>query len=282
MRFERGSMGIEVEDDRRCRSRASLVLCTVLAVLIGAFTVAPGATAGGSDLPPNVRRELDAQILWADDAHTSAVFIPQQVLQRTPVAELPLDQAARIGLELEIANFKGRGYTCNGGEFGPSEQGSADVTYSFEETLQQYPLAVVGEVVHVVSGWAVASSEAAEAAYVRVDEVLFEEEVGAAPAVGTVVGIFRRGGQVVIGDTTLCRDWPQGFYRPFVGDRIALTGYYRTEDPPFFIVAFRFPVVDDQLLAQPYGGLQKEETVRSLGDLRSRLRRSREGEGRRP
>lgn len=225
-----------------------------------------------TEVGPAAEPERESQILFADSAQEHPIFIPQRLLERTPVDELPISTIDRNVLKSEVKKFSAEhwGYRCNSAE--AQERGKDDRTYSFEDYLRLHPVVVTGRILELVPGWSAQWREVATAAYVEVDEVIWEKKPGTAPATGTVVGVVFPGGRTVVGRTPLCQDGKPGFYQPIEGDRVALAGRYLSKSPPFFEANSRFPIVDEEVLAQPLSALSSDQHAAPLQELRQELR----------
>lgn len=248
-------------------------------IFICSASVGGGVEGGGAEesrIPREVLRELEGQVLWADAAHENAVFVPERILRDTPLEGLPLDMVERSVLREEIKKFRDPrwGHRCSSVGLDASEQGEGQEDLTFDEYLRLYPLALVGEVVHIVPGWSAHHLEVAEAAYIRVEEVLWAREPGAAePGRGSIVGILFPGGRTVAETTRLCKERPEGIFEPLVGDQIVVAGQLLTESPAFFQANARLPLVKGEVLAQPLRALSADEKAIALKDLRVQLRR---------
>lgn len=221
----------------------------------------------------------ETQILFADSVHEHPLFLPQRVLESTPIDELPISSIEKKVLRSDVRNFSDekRGYRCDSSE--AQEQGGQDLTYSFEDYLRLHPVVVTGRIIELVPEWSIQWMKVARAAYVEVEEVIWKKTTASAPAKGTVVGVIFPGGETVVGNTPICQDDRPGFYQPIKGDRVALAGRYLTEAPPFFEANSRFPIVDDEVLAQPLSALRADQHAKPLQEFRHQLRVNPEGGG---
>lgn len=244
-------------------------VASMLILTTGASLGAPGGEEGSSDL----QKTLEARVLWGDAEHQVPMFIPQRLLETTPLDELPIDYVRRDFLESEVEKFQDErwGYRCNSSD-DESEQGADEVTFTFEEQLRRFPEVVVGQIEYVVPGWSVHHMRVAEAAYVRVEEILRDEGARLAQSGGMVLGVLFIGGKTVVGNTTLCEERRKGLYQPVTGDRIVVAGELLAEEPPFLHASLRFPVVKGDVLAQPYSALRADQRSRPVDQLREGLR----------
>lgn len=111
-----------------------------------------------------------------------------------------------------------------------------------------------------------------EMAYVEVEEVLTGKDESASPSVGTVVGVLFAGGVTIIDETTFCRERMSGFFRASIGDEVLVGGAMSRNDPNYFHVNFVFPIVDREVLAQPYSELTEDAVSISVKNLRNEIR----------
>jgi hypothetical protein len=242
----------------------------------------PSTGSRGRAMPPSGRESdsarqsidpLAREILWADKGHHTPVFIPERVLETKSLDELPLDSIGRHFLQEQVRRFAVHGYGCDNPAEARQEQGSSEKTYSFEDLISQYPSAVVGSVIGVEPGWSNVHRHAAEAAYVQVDQVLFERHKGRAPLAGSVVGAIYPGGATTVGDTPICQNRNEGYYQPRTGDVVLIVGGIRPGgDPRHFIENMTFPLTQEgAIVSQPYMDLSEDARWMPLHDLRRAL-----------
>jgi len=132
------------------------------------------------------------------------------------------------------------------------------------------PAAFVGRLVAVEPGWGPYGG-VAEAGYLRVEEVLVNRAAHAAPSVGDIVSILFPGGGVTIRGIRICQDRTEGFYAPIVGDRVLAIGRRSRNDSVLFRDVYRFPIMDDEVLAQPYRNLRSDQRSVALQLLENEL-----------
>jgi len=131
------------------RSRAvAMVMPMVLAATCACAAL--GLTEN-SGLSERELTSLRTQFLWADPARKVPAFIPQEVLETTPIDKLPLNIDNKEFLEAQVKSFATRNYACNppGGLAMP--QGSAKRTYSLDELVSLGYSAFVGQIVHLAA-----------------------------------------------------------------------------------------------------------------------------------
>jgi hypothetical protein len=248
----------------------------VAAAIFLLLPIAEAETPHVGATPPRVgeaAEDLATRILWVDQAHMRAIFIPQRVLENIPIDELPLSSFDRHHLREQVENFaKGR-RGCDYPDQAQEEQGSASKTYLLDELISYYPAAIVGVVQRIEAGWSILNLHAAEVAYVLVEEVVFERQGGRAPEKGAVVGAIYPGGSTVVGRTPVCQEREEAYYEPAVGDSVLLVGGLPPEgDSLHYVENMSFPISKEgAVFSQPYMNLDKEERWRALDELRPAL-----------
>lgn len=261
-------------------TKVAAVLAVVL--MMSCTLTAVGKTprrSNGGGAPEDDLPSFRTQILWANAAHTVSAFIPQEILETTPIDELPLSDNIKSILRDQVESFSTRNYAaCSPPAQDSLPQGAADTTYTFDEFISHLGAAFVGKIVHLEPGLSSVSLNAAEAAYIRVEEVLFERNSGRAPQEGAIVAAVFHGGRTVLGATPICRDWHDAYYRPVVGDRVLMAGGMSPDgDPLYFAGSTAFPLSSEGVvLSQPYMNLDAEERWISLGELRVDLGKQQE------
>lgn len=213
------------------------------------------------------------RILWANREQGKPRFIPEEVLRTSDIAALPLTDLQRYELRSEVAEFASGEWKnlCKRALWEGSSQGADPDAVTFLEATRTNPAAFIGQIVAVVPGWGPYGG-VAEAAYLKVEEVLVTRDERATPKVGDTVAVLFSGGSVSIEGTRVCRNRAEGFYSPFVGDRILAIGHLSPHDGMLFRDSFRFPIVDDEVVAQPYRALRADQNAIELGSLRQELK----------
>lgn len=215
------------------------------------------AAGGGSD-PKEVGSRavpFEQQVLWQDEDHRDALFLPTAVTADADVAKLPLEPSERRFLEYEIRVFKNsKDSSCRRKD--PPEPGSAGGK-TIDQLISGADVSFLGTVVATVQGWTPWPSEVTTATYIRVDEIVHGDGVPHGPKVGDVVAIKYFGGKTVVAGTPLCADPIENFPVPAQGDRLLVAGQPWLPDTRFFYDFARFPVVADEVRPEPRADLVK-------------------------
>ena len=212
------------------------------------------------------------RIIWADAAHSKPRFIPEEVLRTSKIANLPLTGSQKDELRSEVEEFATGKWKnlCKRPLWEETGQGVDPKSMTMVEATKAEPAAFIGRIVAVKPGWGPYGG-VAEAGYLQVEEVLVNRDEKVTPKVGDIVAILFPGGVVTISGTRICQDRAEGFYSPFVGDRVLVIGHLSRHDGVLFREVFRFPVVDGEVLAQPYRNLRSDQNAIELPSLRHEL-----------
>lgn len=234
--------------------RHGVRVAVALSVALLGVLLAGAASAG----------ELWWALLWWDDAHTEAAFLPQSFFDDHTLEEAPLSphdlgqlkgamQWATTPPE-QINPWRPPPRCRPGHSLGQPWEDKVSLPQDIVRTDRRQ-VAVLGEIEEVVVGWG-GRYEAARLAYVRVDEILRDDE-GALES-GDLVAFMRTGGRLWIDGVELCNDPDEGYFLPQSGQRVLLYGglYLLGEYGPADLLSsgYRvFPVHASHVVHQPYG-----------------------------
>jgi hypothetical protein len=226
---------------------------TILALSILVLGVCPKSTA----------EDEQKQIIWMDEAHTRAYFVPEAVLAADPLAVLPLSESQRLDLSGRIKwsqspnriplNPLGVIHDCYPQE-GKLRPGSAPNPVTIPELVAKFPVAAIGVVESVVPGWVTISPRVARLAYVRIATPLREEMKKLRP--GQRVAALFTGGEIHVRGVRLCSETKPDLYQPARGDRVLLVGVAWPADDRFIDAVYTLPVRDGIIQCEPYPSLR--------------------------
>jgi hypothetical protein len=215
------------------------------------------------------------EIVWADRAKGQVMFIPGDLLNQTDWSKLPLDEVHRSTLEgatrrperlEELKRTLGREESLCTKYPQPISQEPLPTAKPLRTYLEEIPTSLVGIIESVVPGWSIREGEAAQAVYVKVEEVLQTE--GASFNEDPVIIYMARHGSFYLHGTKICRDSQPGFQEPREGDRVLLIGQFSSTNSKFFFPTFIYPVENGTIRYQPYLDVQRFEVL----DLNSWLK----------
>jgi len=233
--------------------QATLLATLLLAVLAG----------------PVSAESFQDQILWMDQEHTEALFVPERVSQDLDLADLPIDIMDQGTLVGDIS-AKEDGAACIVRR-SRDKQGSATVTHDLSDSFDFPPVVFVGRVVEVVEGWNNWRLVVGRMAYVEVEERI-KPNIHPRVEPGSVFAIFFEGGETTIAGERLCFDPGTGAHVPAVGDTLLVGGVEWEADERHFNAFVKFPVVAGRVLPQPYAELKRDARSMSLEDLLREIR----------
>ncbi len=212
------------------------------------------------------------QIIWSPRNQTVALFVPQEVLDTTPLEELPVDELAleRMRGAIDVAERKpgeSRRSVCwhaKHERWPLSENGRK----SIEELIEAESLAFVGTVEDTVPGWSNWVFKPVTALYLRVDEILKNQDNFL--QLGQVVAQTELQATINLYGVEACSTYPDDFWEPHRGDHLLFSGLRYEEGSarhPYFVNGLIFLVRGEQIVPQPMDGLRNTRP-RSLDSIR--------------
>lgn len=215
---------------------------------------------------------VEERILWMDQDHETALFLPERTTFATPTADLPMKDYQRRILDRAIAGFKNRveGPACFREE-APAGQGASGDARPLPELIAKEDVSLVGEVKALVGGYTPWYHRVVTAAYVEVEEVLHGADLSDAPRVGDLIAVLYRGGKTTVAGTPLCGEGFEGFDRPFEGQRVVLAGRPWSADRSYFQNGVGFPVRGGEVMPQPLATLSEGQMPIELRDLKLKI-----------
>lgn len=157
----------------------------LLAGLIWCSTLVWSPVAGAGSEP---RQQWEERILWLDESHQTALFLPESVTSSVGLDELPMKDYQRQILRESIQSFKASGRAICFQEERPAGQGQAPDARSLPELLADQDMALVGEIRALVDGYTPWFHRVVTAAYVEVKDVLHGTDVVGEQHAGHIAG----------------------------------------------------------------------------------------------
>jgi hypothetical protein len=212
------------------------------------------------------------RIIWNDELHTVAAFIPADVMSSMPITQLPLGQREKEALQFKVELYRdppapgiGSGWPQGLPECMPSGYPLPTTApdpdaWSLEAEIARADVTLIGEVVALVPGWYAPLSTPAAMAYVHVTRVL--ADVGGRLSPGQLVAVQTPNARLEIDGVVLCSESAaEQFYQPQVGDLILITGYPWPADPDWIHNNKRFQIVNGMIRPQPYPTISTRASV---------------------
>ncbi len=202
---------------------------------------APGATPAARPLPadrstaPSGDLSYADKILWHSEARREALFLPQAVLNETPLERLPLQGDAKrsvrwaLGLESEEFNEHMQ-RTKEKVPAVPPEAGRrpSGKPVALHSLVEGPDLTFVGQVVAVSDGLHGVWGCAAEAVFIRVDQIIQDRRHQLRP--GTVIAKVRTGGSIEVGGQEIRSERPNDQEDTRPGDQVLIGGNIARDD----------------------------------------------------
>lgn len=224
-------------------------------------------------------------IVWANDEHTLAVFIPANVMESTPLDELPLTQAQLKSLNLYLDLYRNppsnlewlwpRGIPeCMPDGYPPASTAPAPDARSLEMEVLRGEVALIGEVIAVVPGWYALLSHPESLAYIQTSRFL--KNPGCETAHQTVA-VLSSGARLEVAGVPVCSVPASDlFYQPQPGDQVLITGFPWHSDSTLIAPHKIFRIEHARILPQPYTSIstRSELPVDGLITAVSMTRRS--------
>ena len=212
------------------------------------------------------------QLLWINQEHTEALFIPVAISRDVGLDELPIDAMDRATLLGDIYD-KEQGAPCLVRR-SRDAHGSARTQLAMSQMFDLPQVVFLGRVIEVVDGWNNWRQVIGRMAYVEITELIRPVELDTRFAPGRTVAVFFEGGETTIAGVELCSEPGTGAHVPSVGDNLLVGGVEWEGDDRHFNAFVKFPVVAGRVLSQPYPELRRNEKSTSLKDLLREIRQS--------
>ena len=222
---------------------------------------------------------LEREILWTEtwDGQPAARFIPEEVIQETPLESLPMGEGGRQELRRQLSGYDEqwsrygtpRHVEPPGCSHPPETQVLPHEATTLERAIVDYStFSFTGKVVAVVTGWETTFREVAQVAYVSVDSILYDPERRLRE--GEVLGFFQFAGEMKVGDSRLCTRPNPNQLLVRTGERILLAGGPRPHEDRLIHADLLLPVKDGVIQPVPTATLLPMEAL-PLPELEARV-----------
>jgi hypothetical protein len=198
-------------------------------------------------------------ILWADETHSRALFIPEKLLASKLL--LPVELSAQKHLDLRLAEKRQSASPCDSLESSPG-QGTLPDAGTFSDLVAASPIALVGKVVSTEPGW-----DARERHVVTKVNVEVQRPLKGTLKAGSTIDFLSPGGNMLLAGKSVCTSPRRGFYQPRVGDQIVVSAELSVSDSRLLEAPYVFPLVRGEVQPEPYPALSAKQKPQSLTKL---------------
>ena len=203
---------------------------------------------------------LGGGILWADETHSRALFIPERLLASKLL--LPVDLSTRQHLDLRLAEERQSTSPCDFLE--PSMgQGTLPEASPLGDLVAASQIALVGKVVGTEPGW-----DARERHVVTKVNLKVEHPLKGTLKQGSTIDFLSPGGGMHLAGKSICTSPRSGFYQPRKGDWIVVSAEPSTGNSRLLEAPYVFPLIRGKVQPEPYPALSAEQKPLSLSKLR--------------
>jgi hypothetical protein len=250
--------------------KRALLAATLLLPTLSVFSL------GQDDISPSEpQSRFSEHIVWGSNPPDRTRFIPVSRLQEAKRSSLPAhpDEIARIE-ELvrhsRATRSQGEDSYCSSFSDGGSSRKPASYARSLVEHLHFMPLTGYGTVTEVVLGLSL--GRVATLVYVEVEEIWHCPQPAAnrTVAVGDVVAVLQQKGRIEVDGEILCNATDEILGTPEVGTKVVFGGGTFEGDPYYIGRGLLLPVVDGQILPQPYKALS-ERVLQPFEEVRGQM-----------
>lgn len=269
-------------------SKEVYVTLAALMVFVCSFMLIPGDSQAGGPIepPPEIPEHprpgqslspgfvtpeppFEERIIWDEERRSQADFIPQALLDRYPLEELPLSDKQRERL-ISAIRMQDTTQGAPPGQWwkpmprcssiqhgGGSAPNSKAVSYA--DLILEHDTAVIAEIVNIVTGWNTAWDRVARVVYFRVEDRLRDPQKALRD--GQILTATLVGGEIWVNGVHLCTSESKDFRSKEIGDRWLLLGNLGQELKSHE-VRLLLPVADGYVLPQPIGRLKDREPLK--------------------
>jgi len=211
---------------------------------------------------PEPQGRFSEHIVWSRSQPERTEFIPVHRLQAAARSSLPahpdeIDEVEQM-VQLSRSNpTQGKEIECLDFSDGGASGKPSAFARSLVDLLHFISLTGYGTVTEVVLG--LARGHVATLVYIEVEEIWHCPQPAGprAVAVGDVVAISQQKGQIEIDGQVLCNATDEVLETPEVGTKVVFGGGTVESDPYYIGQGLLLPIVEGQILPQPYRGLSE-------------------------
>lgn len=245
-----------------------------LAALVTSAFLLPSS---GSAERPKEEPGIAERISWLSEERGHLLFIPQIVLDRSHLDELPVERSSTLRLRLKMKRHPERFRSQFSGGVVPecwpagaaARQGTDPHPHDLAGLLKLSSEVYVGTIRQIVPGWDFHRNQVGQMAIVEIEERLRAADPETLPPVADEVFVLFGGGTIRVGGTELCDEIPSGYHRPEIGESILLSGYRYPSNSSYFEGRL-FAIDGGNVQPQPFAALREEQApidLRTLADV---------------
>lgn len=250
--------------------KRALLTATLLLPTLSLFSL------GQEDASPREpQSRFSEHIVWMSNPPDRTEFIPVSRLQEAARTSLPshpdeIDRVEQKVRRSEANSFKGEEIDCGHSSESAAAWRPSGSARSLVDLLHFVPLTGYGTVTEVVLG--LGRGQVATMVYVEVEEIWgCPLPAGARTvALGDVVSISQEKGRIEIDGQPLCNATDQILGTPDIGTKVIFGGSPVASDPYYIGRGLLLPVVDGQILPQPYEALA-ERVAQPFDQIRAQM-----------
>ena len=189
--------------------------------------------------------QSDPGVVWIDDAHTHPGFIPERLLNKIPISDLPLYEATRAWLGASLRPPSASSQNCLIESFSPALGPTSPSASSFNKVFAQGNLALIGHVASFEKGYFNYPRHVATVVRIVVDEILRDRDDYVKE--GEEIAFPILGGTIAIGDEQFCNiDPARRSLRVQEGEKLLVIGLpLLVRAQHFVMAAIAFPISAD-------------------------------------
>lgn len=212
------------------------------------------------------------RIVWNPSAPQQALFLPQSVLDAVPLEELPVTRVEiREAMKLAEEARRRHGPDHCLHQFHQQPAAEAGPTNAVQESVASSFTVVVGTVLDTVQGWNAWYGEPATLVYVRVEEILRDEQDSLRH--GQLLAYLEDSGVVEVEGMEVCSSLPAEADLADPGERVLVTGGRYDEHDFFFSAASVLPVRGEKVMPLRWKSYFRNAEPTPLEAVRSAIRR---------
>jgi hypothetical protein len=214
----------------------------------------PGAVAD--------RLSNDPGVVWSDAARTMLMFVPERLLDRIPLDQLPIHDSVLGNLKASLPPGECLPMRIGGG-LGPLRDDARSVL----DVLARDMLAFVGKVTVVERGYSTWLEAVATMVHVQVEEAFKSEDGAVRP--GDVLLLGEYGGSISFRGASVCsREAGEHPFEPGVGQRVFVVGIYSLPGSRLIEGAVAYPVAANDVIEDVGYNRIRVPNALTLSDIR--------------
>ncbi len=198
-------------------------------------------------------------ILWANQNHSKALFVPEALLASRMM--VPVDLSSQKNFDLRLSGESKSTPPCDFLE--PSMgQGTLPEASDLKALVNSSRVAVVGKIVSTEPGWDARLKRVVTKVNLEVTHPL----KGRLKA-GSKIAFLSPGGSMLLANKRICTLPRRGFYQPRIGDEVVVSAEPSITNPRLLESPYVFPLSGGKVQPEPYPALISEQKPLSLNKL---------------